>query len=106
MGIMKIRFRRCWRHYKAGAETEAVPDGIATTLIRIGAAALVEDVSQEQVKHDNTPQPVHDSDKQPDSDNGPDSGTDNAGGSKTPTVSGGVGHKPGRRANQPNSGRP
>ena len=98
---MKIRFRRVWKQFKAGQETELIPDGIATTLIRIGAAALVEDV-----KHDDTPKPVDDKDKPTDSSDGTDSRTSDTSGSKEPTVSVGVGHKSGRKAGGQHSSRP
>jgi hypothetical protein len=81
-----------WKMFKAGDETEAIADGVATTLIRIGAAALVE-----EIKDDNTTKPAHDGDKQADSSDGADIGASDADGSKTAIVSGGVGHKPGRR---------
>jgi hypothetical protein len=90
-----------WQKYKAGDETESIADGVATTLIRIGAAALVE-----EIKHDDTPKPAHDESQQSDSSNRSDSRANNAGGSKETVVPGGIGHKPGRRVNQPNSGRP
>lgn len=90
---MILKFNRVWGKYKVGAVTDAIPDGVATTLIRVGKAVEVKGES-----HDNRSQST-------DSSHGTDSRTDNAGGSKEATVSGGVGHKPGRRANQPNSSR-
>ena len=96
---MKIRLRRMWKKYKAGDETDAIPDGIATTLIRIGAAALVEDKADVSV-----PIETHNEDEPADSSDGTDERTSDAGGSEETTVSGGVGHKSGRRANKTNSG--
>ena len=87
-----IRFRRTWRTYKAGQETDAIPDGVANTLIRIGAAALVE-----EVKNEPTPVEEHNADEPTDSSDGADSGTSDTGGSEETTVSGGVGHTKRRR---------
>ena len=93
---MKIRFRRVWRQFKAGQETESIPDGIATTLIRMGAAALVEDE-----KNDDAVKP-DDEIKSPDSGDGASIRTSDTGGGKEAIVSVGVGHKQRSRTNQPN----
>ena len=90
---MILQFKRIWGKYKIGTVTDAIPDGVATTLIRVGKAVEVKGEN-----HDNRSQST-------DSSHGADSRTDNAGGSETPVVSGGVGHKPRSRANQPNSSR-
>lgn len=86
---MRIRFRRMWRHFKAKDETDAIPDGIATTLIRIGAARLVEETP---IVPDNEAvdegQPADDSD-------GADDGTSDAGGGEEAVVH--SGHKQRRR---------
>lgn len=91
---MKLKFNRNWGKYKIGTETDAIPDGVATTLIRVGKAVLVKGES-----HDNRSQST-------DSSHGTDSRADNAGGSKEATLPGGVGHKQRRGTNQPNSSRP
>ena len=89
-----------WRKFKAGQETDTIPDGIATTLIRVGAAALVEE------KNDVTTTVIAQNKVEPpDGGNGSDHGTDNTGRSEKTALPLGVGHKSGRRANQPNSGR-
>ena len=98
---MRLRFLRLWRQFKTGAETESLPDGVATTLIRYKTAVLVEE------KHNVTAAVVvRDGTKPSDSGNWSDIGTSDAGRSKEAVVSGGVGHKPGRRTHQPNSSRP
>ena len=96
---MKIRFRRMWRKFKEGAETTEIPDGVATTLIRVGTAALVEDE-----KHVNVSIEVHDESQQADSGDGADIGTGDIGRSEEAAVPGGVGHKPRRIVNKPDSG--
>jgi hypothetical protein len=96
-----------WKGYKAGQETDAIPDGIATTLIRIGAAALVEEpVIVEDVKNDAKPVEIHDEDKQADSSDQTDSGAGDAGGSEAPAVLGGVRSKQRSRTGKQDSGSP
>ena len=95
---MKFRFRRNWRTYKAGQETDAIPDGIANTLIRSGAAALVEETENDLPIEDN------DEGQQADDGDATDDGTSDAGGGEAPTVSSGVRHKQRSSVSKPNSG--
>ena len=87
--------------YRPGDVTEAVRDGIATTLIRGGIASLVE---EPKAQEDVPPvKPDADDSKQADSDHASGERTDHDSGSKTPTVPSGVGHKPRRRNSKSDS---
>jgi hypothetical protein len=94
---MIIEFKRHWGKYRSGTQTDAIRDGVATTLIRVGKAVLVKETTDEHTTRDGS-QSANSGDRS-------NSRADNVGGSETAVVSGGVGHKPGRRTSQPNSSR-
>lgn len=95
---MIIKFNRHWGKYRSGTVTDAIRDGVATTLIRVGKAVLVKGTTDDDTTRDGS-QSANGSD-------GANIRADNSGRSETAVVSGGVGHKPGRRTGQPNSSRP
>lgn len=97
---MRLRFRRTWRQFKAGQETDEIADGIATTLIRVGAAALVEDVNNDDISVESK----GDSSQQADDSDGSDDGAGDAGRSETTVIPVTLGHKQRSRANKPNPG--
>jgi len=97
---MRLKFVKPWKRFKPGEEIGTLTDGVATTLIRVKKAVMVED------KNDVTSAVVTRNGTEPsDSGDRSDIGTSDAGRGKEAAVSGGGGHKPGRRTNQPNSSR-